>query len=664
MSKTFLSRNAMRNLIDYSQAKSVLSDYFSPMAISGFGSDMIDVNEFYFKGHAMASDKPSFRPFLRLAIFESGHYQAVGLTLREDWPGAFRVHGETDNWKVQQDAYFLSDKALRIQYRLIPRGKRDEPEAIVFGGLNQGEVSTKASVKPYADGQEIELDFSRTYLMYVSKTDAVFRGRVKFACQDGFVSAELHDGIAIPSQAFTTGQLATSNVALSDKLHWQGQLRFVKQDDGSWLAQVNVAVEYNGQEPRLETKAWSLDQAVARWEAYFDQLPIPADDSIHMRRKTAQAIITMAYAGIRSKGYGNFSETLGLCACAVTWASTDFFWDHMISAAALSVIDGELQASAVIHFLQHCSGGRLSPGILMAYPVYGQKETPPDGCYAPIASWTVYKAHLCGNNKPDLALLYPYLKALNRGWFGNMDRDGDGIPEWMNSGHPADNSPLFDEYSPKPGMTNFPIPPFISVNLTSYLYQDCKILAEMAKILGKQEDLTLWQKEAQRLETILLQKCWNQEDLFFYDINTKGQQNKVKTFFGLLPLWAGIPLDANTIKQTIERHLLNPAEFWGDIPFPSVAYNEASYDPDGYWRGRTWPHVYFWNAEILQRYGYTEQASFARERHLAIVATDRTHVENMGSNYKLLTPGEPHYNWGAAVDLFWYYNWHQNPVAL
>ncbi len=664
VSKPFLSRTALRGILDYSQPKTVLSDKFSPMAVSCFGSDQIDINELYFKGNSAASDRPAFRPFLRLAVLGRYGYETVGVTLREDWPGGFRLHGETEEWNIRQDVFFLSDKSLRITYLLIPIGESRLPDALVFGGINQGEVTVSATMAAYEQGQEIELEFLRIYQMYVSKTEAHFRARLKIASTGGFLFAEIRDGTPFPTLPFLPAPDNTENITQSDKMQWQGLLRFTAQKNGSYSAEVNVACEYNGSEPKFLTDSICLDDAVTRWECMLNRLPIPAEDTVQTRRKAAQAFLTISTAGIRSRGYGNFSETLGLCACATTWASTDFFWDHMISAAALSILDGDHLQNAVIHFLQHCSGGRLSPGILMAYPVYGETETPPDGCYAPVAGWAVYKTLLCSPHKPDIALLYPYLKALNRAWFTTMDRDGDGIPEWMNSGHPADNSPLFDLYTPKPGVTNFPIPPFISVNLTSYLYQDCKILASMAQTLLLEDELILWNTEIARLETILLEKCWNEEDSFFYDLDVNGKQNKVKTFFGFLPLWAGVPLEKEKINKVIKLHMLNPCEFWGEIPFPSVAYCEPTYDPDGYWRGRTWPHLYFWNVEILHRYGYHAEGVLARNRFLALVASDRTHTENISTDYRNLTPGEPHYNWGAAIDLFWYYNWQENPVAL
>jgi hypothetical protein len=678
MADSFLPASALLGLVDYSQSGAVLSDYYSPAALSAFDSDQIEVADLYFKGNASASDRPALRPFLRLALRGGRGYETVGLSRREDWPGAMRELGETDRYRVEQDLYFLSDKALRVEYRLLPKACGDDsraPEAIVFGGIHQAYAEARAAILPCGAGESIELDFTRRYLMYVTKRETGYRVRIRIAGRGGFARTCLREGDAVPTlpTALADGpgaSIATSpsiametSLTTSDRLRYEGALAFSRGDDGAWLAAVDVAFEWEGAEPALDLRHWSLKMAVARWEELFLGIPPPPVDDWYSRRKLAGALYTIAGAAVRSEGYGNFSKSPGLLAAALGWASTDFFWDHMISAAALGALDPDIQAEAAIHFLKHCSGGRLAPGILMAFPLYGEAEAPPDGCYAPIASWAVAKALLCGHHKPDVGRLYPYLKALNRGWFATMDRDGDGIPEWMNSGHPADNSPLYDRYSPKPGATNFPLPPFVSVNLCSYLYLDCRILASFARDQGIAEDEALFEAEALRLERTLLDKCWNAEDLVFYDLDPEGRQVRVKTFFGLLPLWAGVSLEAAIARAAIQRHLLNPAEFWGEVPFPSVAYDEPSYDAEGYWRGRTWPHVYFWNTELLVRHGYHKQAALACERYLRLMRGSRNHVENMPSDFRLShRAGVPHYNWGAAVDYFMLQGWELRPV--
>jgi glycogen debranching enzyme len=111
--------------------------------------------------------------------------------------------------------------------------------------------------------------------------------------------------------------------------------------------------------------------------------------------------------------------------------------------------------------------------------------------------------------------------------------------------------------------------------------------------------------------------------------------------------------------------LLNPKEFWGDIPFPSVAYDEPTYDPLGYWRGRMWGHVYFWNTELLRLHGFESEAEEAKARYLRVAAAHKESMENFPSD-----PAQLHhrtvrsYNWCGSVTAFFLMGWHRRPVQL
>ena len=116
------------------------------------------------------------------------------------------------------------------------------------------------------------------------------------------------------------------------------------------------------------------------------------------------------------------------------------------------------------------------------------------------------------------------------------------------------------------------------------------------------------------------------------------------------PLWAGMPVDAETKREMIEDVLLDPAQFFGAIPFPSVAYDEPAYDPQGYWRGRAWPHISYWLLQMLCREGYEAQAHAAADRILAAGMRDAAFAENMATDPALWgAAGQPDYNWGAAA---------------
>jgi hypothetical protein len=302
----------------------------------------------------------------------------------------------------------------------------------------------------------------------------------------------------------------------------------------------------------------------------------------------------------------------------------------------------------------------MAPGILLAFPRYGESEHFSD-CYAPIASWTLLKTWRMSGVRPDLAAIYPLLDSFHQRWFQVADRDGDGIPEWTNSGNPADDSPLYDRYAPKPGAGCFPIPPFLSVNLLSYLLMDARCLAEFAADLGLTADIARHRAQAERLERVLLERMWDPDALMFWDRTPEGEPVKVRTFFGLLPLWAGVRLPEAVAHQAVARLLLDPAAIGGEVPFPSVARDEPTYHSTGYWRGRAWPHTTLWNCEILSRYGFTTEADQVRDRVLRCYAAWNHLPENWpGDARDIHKTGMPNYTWGASALVHFLTGWHRS----
>lgn len=102
----------------------------------------------------------------------------------------------------------------------------------------------------------------------------------------------------------------------------------------------------------------------------------------------------------------------------------------------------------------------------------------------------------------------------------------------------------------------------------------------------------------------------------------------------------------------IENELLNPKRFFGPVPFPSVAYDEPTYEPNGYWRGKAWPHITYWLLETLVYHGYEKQAREAASRFLALNSATHGFLENNGT-FPADRGGNStaDYNWGAAAYL-------------
>jgi glycogen debranching enzyme len=117
-----------------------------------------------------------------------------------------------------------------------------------------------------------------------------------------------------------------------------------------------------------------------------------------------------------------------------------------------------------------------------------------------------------------------------------------------------------------------------------------------------------------------------------------------------LPIWAGVPLPEKEIHRIIETHMLNPAEFFGPRPFPSLSYDDPKFDPLGYWRGRVWPHIGALMLEILWKFGYEKEAEQAASWYIDLYAKSPwLHECFAGSETETREVGVPGQSWAAAT---------------
>jgi putative isomerase len=196
------------------------------------------------------------------------------------------------------------------------------------------------------------------------------------------------------------------------------------------------------------------------------------------------------------------------------------------------------------------------------------------------------------------------------------------------------------------------VPPVASVALNSFLYRDAVELAALATRMNKPDDAQAWRDAADRIAKALTEVCYVESEKRFWDFNHHTQTHRrVKTFWMFWPLWAGVPMPEATKRSLIEEALLDEQQFFGPVPFPSVAYDEPTYVATAYWRGKAWPHVSTWLVEMLAREGYLPQAREAATRLLTAWSTLGGPTENLSTDPSKPTGGFQDYNWGCAAVL-------------
>ncbi len=206
--------------------------------------------------------------------------------------------------------------------------------------------------------------------------------------------------------------------------------------------------------------------------------------------------------------------------------------------------------------------------------------------------------------------LYPRLGAYVEWDLANRDSDGDGLAEWFIESSPTsrsgesgmDNSPRFDAATQ-----------LDATDFNAFLSLECEILAGFARELGLTGDAAEWTARHERLNRLIRDRLWSDEQEFFldYDVDRR-TPSPVLASSGFLPLICG----AATREQAamLAGHLRNPDTFATALPVPSIAVRDTAHYAKDMWRGPTWVNVNWLIARGFDRYGMGEVAGDLRRR--------------------------------------------------
>jgi len=163
--------------------------------------------------------------------------------------------------------------------------------------------------------------------------------------------------------------------------------------------------------------------------------------------------------------------------------------------------------------------------------------------------------------------------------------------------------------------------PVIAVDLNAYLLLQMRACAELAALGGEDSSADL--RAAKSFATLIADQLFDRERGLFFDRSVAtGEFVRLETPACFLPLLAGVAPPASQPRQIIREHLLNPQKFFGPFPFPSVAYDEPSYQPGKWWRGPVWLPVAYLMLEVLAAHGFHEERKEAGRRLLAMLTAD------------------------------------------
>ncbi|MGO9588087.1 MAG: MGH1-like glycoside hydrolase domain-containing protein [Limisphaerales bacterium] len=225
------------------------------------------------------------------------------------------------------------------------------------------------------------------------------------------------------------------------------------------------------------------------------------------------------------------------------------------------------------------------------------------------------------------AMVYPLLKENYRVWTTQIDIDHNLLCSTPNN---WDDNPradlLFKEATDIPGQWNSWWRDWVNGSRDNFLEDPAAssqlaygtvIMGRFARILGKNQEAADWEKQFQK-HVQAIDTLWDEEKGYWIVTYRHALKDKVLTSSILYPVFTDVCRDPARIRRVIESHILNPAEFNGPYPVPTVAYNDPRYykqkpprtdQEGGLWRGNIWLPEAWIIVKGLYKYGYEAEAT-------------------------------------------------------
>jgi putative isomerase len=352
---------------------------------------------------------------------------------------------------------------------------------------------------------------------------------------------------------------------------------------------------------------------------------------------------------------------------SVRWAGYVIFdWDTFFAATMASVGSRDLAYADAMETLHEST----EQGFVPNYARTGGWKSS-DRSEPPVGSITVLGLYQKFHDRWFLQEAFQPLLQWNRWWAVHRDiqgylawgSDGANQPENLDDktrGTRAgailesglDNSPMYDDttYNAQSHVLEF-----ADVGLMSMYIADCDALATIADAIGKSEEARELRERSARYRT-KLGTLWSAEDGIFLnrDLNTGKFSHRLSptNFYPLLAK-AATPAQATLM---IQKHLLNPDEFWGEWVIPSIARNDPAFHDQNYWRGRIWGPMNYLVYLGLRTYDDPKTRQEFALKSFDLFLKEWTEQGHVHENYNAITgtgddvtSSDRFYHWGALL---------------
>ena len=249
-----------------------------------------------------------------------------------------------------------------------------------------------------------------------------------------------------------------------------------------------------------------------------------------------------------------------------------------------------------------------------------------DSINPPLFAWAEWQCYRLHAGRARLRQVWTALDRYYR-YLRSHHRLPNGLYWITDMGSGMDNTPRFAA-----GWTD----------LTCQQALNAAVMARIAAELGDDASAEYYREEFASLRDLVNTIMWDPEDGFYWDVDTAGRPTKAKTVAAFWAILAGVA-GPDQVARLVD-HLRDPASFWRQHPFPTLAADQPAYRAHGeYWLGAAWAPTNYMIVKGLRQAGYAEFAREATLRHVEaierIARTTGTVWENYRADEDL--PGDP-----------------------
>ncbi len=348
-----------------------------------------------------------------------------------------------------------------------------------------------------------------------------------------------------------------------------------------------------------------------------------------------------------------------------------FCWDNYFAGFMLSLKDKYLAYSNLIAMTL----SRTDMGFVPNY-IHGTGMKSEDRSQPPVGAAMLCEVYKKYGDKWLVEFLYPMLLQWNV-WFAAYRMEEDGAlcwgsnpftPKYGNYWETAeagvdgtygaalesglDNSPMYDDIPFNKETHRMMLG---DVGLTGLYILDTKSLIELAKLLGKTDDIAMLEARLAKAEAGL-DGLW--DDAFGFYCNRRTDTDAFEHRISPTNFYALFSEKISDYRKVkMVEHYRNPDEFYGEWMLPAIARNDAAFHDQHYWRGRVWAPMNFLVYLALCRHDDLApmRKDLAEKSEHLMMKEWREH-RHIHENYNAITGegcdsahSDKFYHWGALL---------------